>query len=246
MIQNKKFSIHLLRLSLRIIARPSFIKGLSVLIISMFILFPVFVFAEGGHMPFENSFQNDQWIEGNISDEEGTPLLGVTVYEQNSTNGTISDKEGHYRIMVSDNAQILVFQSVGKQTQKVEIGGRTRIDIVMTEEVYGIDEVVVTALGIKKLQKSIGYSTQKVAGEVLTKAQEPNIISNLTGRVAGLTVYNSTDFFATSSLRLRGERPLIVIDGIPNENSDLWEVNGDDIESIDILKGRLPLLYMAP
>jgi TonB-linked SusC/RagA family outer membrane protein len=237
MIQNKKFSIHLLRLSLRIIARPSFIKGLSVLIISMFILFPVFVFAEGGHMPFENSFQNDQWIEGNISDEEGTPLLGVTVYEQNSTNGTISDKEGHYRIMVSDNAQILVFQSVGKQTQKVEIGGRTRIDIVMTEEVYGIDEVVVTALGIKKLQKSIGYSTQKVAGEVLTKAQEPNIISNLTGRVAGLTVYNSTDFFATSSLRLRGERPLIVIDGIPNENSDLWEVNGDDIESIDILKG---------
>lgn len=209
----------------------------SALVFVLLILLPSFLFAGERFNESSEPYQDDRVIEGIITDEEGTPLLGVTVYEKNSTNGTISDNAGYYQIKVSEDAQFLVFQFVGKQTQEVEIAGRSQIDIVMTEEVYGIDEVVVTALGIKKQQKSIGYSTQKVEGKTLTKAQEPNIISNLTGRVAGLTVYNSTDFFATSSLRLRGERPLIVIDGIPNESSDLWEINGDDIESIDVLKG---------
>src|SRR6056297_265818 len=175
-------------------------------------------------------------IRGTITDESGDPIPGVSVIEKNTTNGTISNENGQYEINVSPDATMLVFQFVGKKTLEIAISGRSQINVVMREAAIGLDEVVVTALGIKKSQKSIGYATQEVEGQSMTLAQEPNIIDNLTGRVAGLTVYNSTDFFATSGIRLRGDRPLFVIDGIPSEGSDLWEVNADDIESINVLK----------
>ena len=181
--------------------------------------------------------QDDITIRGTITDASGDPIPGVSVIEKSTTNGTISNENGQYEIKVSEDATMLIFQFVGKETLEIPISGRSQIDVVMREAAIGLDEVVVTALGIKKRQKSIGYATQEVEGQSMTLAQEPNIIDNLTGRVAGLTVYNSTDFFATSGIRLRGERPLFVIDGIPSQGSDLWEVNADDIESINVLKG---------
>lgn len=185
----------------------------------------------------DNAFQQKWTVSGIITDESGDPLEGVTVFEKNTSNGTISDNDGSYRIDASGPSGRLVFQYVGKKSLELPIDGRSEIDVVLGEEIIGLDDVVVTALGIRKQQKSIGYATQKVEGTSLTMAQEPNIINNLTGRVAGLTVYNSTDFFATSDLRLRGERPLFVIDGIPSLSSDLWEINANDIEEITVLKG---------
>ena len=182
-------------------------------------------------------FQQDWVISGVITDESGEPLEGVTVFEKNTTKGTISGNDGSYHIEASGPKGILVFQFVGKKPVEISIDGRSEIDVVMEEEIFSLDDVVVTALGIRKQQKSIGYATQKVEGSSLTTVQEPNIINNLTGKVAGLTVYNSTDFFATSDLRLRGERPLIVVDGIPSLSSDLWEINANDIEEINVLKG---------
>lgn len=183
------------------------------------------------------SFKQQWTVSGIINDVDGTPLEGVTVFEKNTTNGTISDRDGSYRINTSGSTGTLVFQFVGKLSLEIPIDGKSNIDVVMEDDIIGLDDVVVTALGIRKQQKSIGYATQKVEGSSLTTVQEPNIINNLTGKVAGLTVYNSTDFFATSDLRLRGARPLIVIDGIPSLSSDLWEINANDIEEINVLKG---------
>ena len=176
-------------------------------------------------------------VRGKITDEEGRPLPGVNILIKGTVTGAISNPEGYYQIEVPGQDAILVFSFVGYRTREFVVGTQLAIDIVLESEPFGLDEVIVTALGIRKQQKAIGYATQKVEGSSLTKAQEPNIFSNLTGRVAGLTVFNSSDFFTTSKISLRGEKPLIVIDGIPNRQSDLWEINADDIASIDVLKG---------
>ncbi|NIF06903.1 SusC/RagA family TonB-linked outer membrane protein [Chryseobacterium sp. Tr-659] len=100
-----------------------------------------------------------------------------------------------------------------------------------------IDEVVITALGIKKEKKAIGYAVQEVKGDVFEKAKEPNFINSLSGRVAGLNIKNSTDLFQDPGINLRGAKPLIVIDGVPDRTADLWRVNADDVDNISVLKG---------
>jgi hypothetical protein len=100
---------------------------------------------------------------------------------------------------------------------------------------------VVTALGIRKEKKALGYSVQEVEGSSMEKAKEPNVISSLTGRVAGLVVYNKTGIYENSSFLLRGSKPLIVVDGIPYK-TDMWDISSDDIENISVLKEQLPPL----
>lgn len=100
-----------------------------------------------------------------------------------------------------------------------------------------IQEVVVTALGIKKEKKAVGYATQDVGGEKLEKAKESSFVNSLSGRVAGLTIKNSTDLFQDPGIDLRGNKPLIVIDGIPDRTADLYKVSSDDVENITVLKG---------
>lgn len=107
----------------------------------------------------------------------------------------------------------------------------------MTENAKALSEVVVTALGVKKERSKLGYVAQTVQGENLVKAREANLISSLTGRVAGLNINNSTDLFQEPTISLRGRKPLIVIDGIPDQSADLFRVNADDVESVTVLKG---------
>ncbi len=111
-----------------------------------------------------------------------------------------------------------------------------RTDTVSTHE-KKIDEVVITALGIKKEKKALGYAVQEVKGDVFEKAKEPNFINSLSGRVAGLNIKNSTDLFQDPGISLRGAKPLIVIDGVPDRTADLWRINADDIDNISVLKG---------
>lgn len=100
-----------------------------------------------------------------------------------------------------------------------------------------LDEVVVTALGIKREQKALGYAVQEVKSDQLTVAKGANVATSLTGKIAGLNIKNSTEFAAAPTLTLRGSTPLLVVDGIPHYNVSMSDIPADDIESISVLKG---------
>lgn len=172
-----------------------------------------------------------------LESETNDPLPGVNVLIQGTTSGTSTNASGRFELTVPSLQETLVFSFIGYQTLEVPIDGRTELQIELVPMAIEGDALVVTALNILKTEKSIGYSTQRVNPEELVVAQEPNVVNNLNGRVAGLTIFNSPDFFGNSSIRLRGENPLIVIDGIPNEDANLWAIDATNIESIDVLKG---------
>ncbi|MEO5600639.1 MAG: carboxypeptidase-like regulatory domain-containing protein, partial [Cyclobacteriaceae bacterium] len=175
-------------------------------------------------------------ISGQIRDM-GNGLPGVSIYEKGTTQGTTSDTEGKFAMTVSSPSAILVFSFIGYKTQEIIVGNRSQFIIDMEEDVTALTEVVVTALGVKREVKSLGYSVQTVQGKEMTKAREPNIMNSLTGRVAGLEIRNQTDLFQDPGIRLRGAKPLIVIDGVPSVDADIWKLNADDIETYSVLKG---------
>lgn len=175
-------------------------------------------------------------VSGTITDK-GAPLPGVSILVRGTTIGTTSDGDGKYTVAAPDNSATLVFSFIGYKTQEIGIGNRTELNIEMEEDVQALSEVVVTALGVQRDAKALGYATQKLEGAAMTKAREPNIFNSMTGKIAGLQINNQTDLFQSPTILLRGAKPLIVIDGVPSVDNDLWKVNADDIESMTVLKG---------
>ncbi|MBC7919748.1 MAG: TonB-dependent receptor plug domain-containing protein, partial [Ferruginibacter sp.] len=192
---------------------------------------------------------------------DNTPLPGVSVLVKGTTTGTSTDATGKYAIAAPDGGT-LVFSFIGFTTQEVLVGNRTAVDVGMQEDAQQLSEVVVTALGIERQEKELGYVTQKLNGEALTQARETNVVNQLAGKVAGVTVVGSpAGVGASSRITIRGERslninanqPLFVIDGLPinnnfvgssgrnNQDADYGNgagfINPDDIESITVLKG---------
>lgn len=175
-------------------------------------------------------------VSGNVVDESGEPMPGVTIQEQGTTNGTITDVDGKYSINVDEKATI-IFSFLGYQKQIIQVSNKSIIDVTLIPDTKGLEEVVVTALGIEKDKTKLGYSVQEVKGETLQKAIAPNVVESLTGKVAGLIVTtNGGDFFSDPKLYLRGSQPLVVIDGVPQPNNDFWNISSDDIENISVLK----------
>ena len=181
-------------------------------------------------------FSQELAVSGQVR-EAGNPLPGVSILEKGTSKGTTSDAQGNFNLTVGSPAAVLVFSFIGYKTQEVAVANRTSFDVDMEEDITALSEVVVTALGVQKEVKSLGYAVQKVDGASSTKAREPNIMNSLTGKVAGLQVNNQTDLFQNPEILLRGAKPLIVIDGVPNIEGDLWKINADDIESYNVLKG---------
>jgi len=179
--------------------------------------------------------QNNQ-ITGTVKDSNGTPLPGVSVIVQGTKSGTVTNSEGNYSIKASSNAS-LKFSFIGMKEQILSVAGKSEINITMMEDAKSIDEVVVTALGIKRSEKALGYAVQKVSGEILQKVSGVDVTTSLTGKVAGLLVKNSSDFGITPVISIRGETPLLVIDGTPYANKTLSDMSSEDIESMSILKG---------
>jgi TonB-linked SusC/RagA family outer membrane protein len=175
-------------------------------------------------------------IKGYITDSKKTTLPGVSILIKGTNTGTITGQDGGFSIK-ADNGDILVLTYLGFKTKEVPVTESNLYNITLEEDARGLSEVVVTALGVKKEKSKLGYAVQEVKGEALVKAREPNVISSLTGRVAGLNISNSTDLFQDPGITLRGKTPLIVIDGIPDQTADLWKINADDIESMSVLKG---------
>lgn len=183
------------------------------------------------------SFAQDLKIHGNVkSADDNLPLMGVSVMVKGSQTGVITDDMGNYSISVS-KGDVLVFSFVGMAGQEVPVTSQGKVDIVLSPDVKVLEDVVVTALGIKRSEKALGYAVQKVSGDVITKVPGVEAGSALTGKVAGLLVGNSSDFAASPTMTIRGETPLLVIDGVPYANKTMSDIASEDIESLSVLKG---------
>lgn len=167
-------------------------------------------------------------VSGHVQDENGTPLPGVNVLVKGTTSGTTTDANGAYSLEVPDANSILVFSFVGYEVQEVAVGGRTVIDISMIPDIQSLSEVVVTALGIEKSSKSLGYATAKVNSDQLTINRTPNVMNSLQGKIAGVSISGlGTGPGGTSKIRIRGQssisgqnNPLIVVNGVPIDNTN--------------------------
>ncbi|WP_439487446.1 SusC/RagA family TonB-linked outer membrane protein [Algoriphagus sp.] len=180
------------------------------------------------------------WAQGQVSgivlDEQSEPVPGVSILLKGTLSGTVTDLDGKFSLDAQQGA-VLVFSYIGYQSQEVIVQGMSSLEVKLFPSVTDLNGVVVTALGVEKNVKSLGYAVQEVDGDRLKKAREPNLINSLTGQIAGLQVNNSTALFQDPQISLRGARPLIVIDGIPSTDNDYWKINADDVESINVLKG---------
>ncbi|MCD7937032.1 MAG: SusC/RagA family TonB-linked outer membrane protein [Tannerellaceae bacterium] len=176
-------------------------------------------------------------VSGVVIDEEGEPVIGANVILKGTSQGSITGVDGDFSFQVPATGAILQITYLGYVPQEIPVGNQSVIRIIMREDLLQISEVVVTALGIKREEKALGYAVQKVAKDGLTNAKSVDITSSLTGRVAGLNIQNSTEFGEASEILLRGEKPLLIVDGVPYDNMTLNEIAADDIESIDVLKG---------
>ena len=168
-----------------------------------------------------------QTVSGTVSDENGKSLQGVSVTVKGAAGGATSDAEGRYSVPASATAT-LVFSYVGYTTTEIAVSGRTVINISMTVDSRSMSEVVVTALGITKQSRSLGYSTTNVNPNELTVNRTPNVMNALQGKVAGVNISAlGTGPAGTSKIRIRGQssisgqnNPLIVINGVPIDNTN--------------------------
>ncbi|RXF68279.1 SusC/RagA family TonB-linked outer membrane protein [Arcticibacter tournemirensis] len=181
--------------------------------------------------------ENQLKVSGTVRDEKGIPVAAVTVTEKGTRNATATRENGTFSLTVSDANAVLIFRSVGFNQQEEELVGRSSVDVFLSSGNNQLTEVVVTALGIKREEKALGYAVQTVKGNKLQTVKGVDMATSLTGQVAGLVVKNSTEFNATPVLQMRGEDPMLVIDGIPYQNMTLRDIPADDIESINMLKG---------
>ena len=200
-------------------------------------------------------------IQGTVtSAANGKALPGVTVMAKGYAGiGTITNDEGKYILLVPEGTERLQFSFIGMKTSEVVIGGQGTIDVRMEEDLLGLEEVVVTGLGVSREKKALGYSVQDVKGDEITKAREQNIVNTLQGKVAGVQITNSSGAVGSSSrVLIRGNnsltgdnQPLFVVDGVPISNSytslgayggvdygnAAMDLNASDIENISVLKG---------
>ncbi|MFI1772035.1 SusC/RagA family TonB-linked outer membrane protein [Thalassobellus citreus] len=200
-------------------------------------------------------------VTGTITDaSSGIPLPGASIVVKGTTNGVSSDFDGKYSITVSSNSATFVVSYIGYATKEITYTGTTTLNVSLSEDTAQLDEVVVTALGIKREQKALGYSLTQVSGEELATVKQVSAINSLQGKVAGVNITGSaTGPSGTSKVVIRGassvsgtNQPLYVVDGIPINNQNLgsasrWggsdfgdgisSINPDDIASISVLKG---------
>lgn len=198
-------------------------------------------------------------ITGVVKDAKGETIPGVTVSIKGKSGGTQTDGNGKFSINAGPN-DILVFSSIAYQAKEMPVGSQTTLTVTLSETAQELSQVVVTALGIRKDERKVGYAVTKVGGEVLNKARETNVANSLGGRVAGLSVGGTSGGPGSSArLNIRGATsfsgsttPLIVINGVPMNNATrgtageyggadqgdgFSNINPDDIETMTVLKG---------
>lgn len=206
-------------------------------------------------------------ISGKVTDANNLTLPGVNILVKGTNVGTVTDIDGQYSLKVPENAKTLLFSYIGYRTFEKELGSENTIEVTLEEDALGLDEVVVTAIGISREKKALGYAAQVVKGDDLLKARETNVVNSLSGKVAGVQVISASGAAgASANIKIRGAKsilgnndPLFVIDGVPIDNSHLAsgnpddgansylssvansnrliDIRQDDIESLTVLKG---------
>ena len=222
-------------------------------IILLLILFPLIVFSQ------ENT------IQGKVTDKTGAPIPGVTILLEGTQTGSSSDFDGNYTINTQNKTEgVLAFSYIGFTTVKINFSKDSKtINAVLEESTEELDEIVITALGIKRDKKSLSYSTQLVDSEDMKEARSTNFLNALAGKAAGVQVVSSSTPTGSTRVIIRGltsitgnNQPLYIVDGIPLDSSpgdggvSVWNggddidfgspissINPDDIDSIQILKG---------
>ncbi len=202
-------------------------------------------------------------VSGKVtSSDGGEPLPGVNVIVKGTTQGTVTDIEGNYSVS-ADQTDTLTFSFIGFVSEEVPVNNRSTVNVQMGTDIQQLSEVVVTALGIEREERALGYSVQEIEGESITKAREVNVVNSLSGRIAGVQVSGASGNMGGSSrILIRGvnsvagnNQPLFVVDGVPLDNSNFTttnqargaggydygnmaqDINPDDIASISVLKG---------
>lgn len=201
-------------------------------------------------------------ITGKVTtNEDGSGMPGVNVVIKGTQKGTSTNATGNYSIEVNGSNPVLVFSFVGYEANEVSVGSRSVVDVSLTPGAENLNEVVVTALGIKREKRSLGYSVGEVSGKDIVNVPQENVLNALSGRVAGVTINQTSGAGSSVSVIIRGatslsndNQPLFVIDGVPVANSlnnirsmgdrnnvdygnAISDINPDDVESISVLKG---------
>ena len=225
----------------------------SLMLLSFFILISCFSASLGAQ---------SRIIEGLVNDDSGEPLIGANVFVKGSQSGTVTDVEGKFQLEVKDGDKFIVFSYVGYSTKEVSIGNKSIINVTLKESV-DLSEVVVTALGVEREEKALGYAVQKLGAKELNITRPVNVVNALAGKTAGVYITGgAAGPTASANINIRGaasllgnNQPLFVVNGMPITN-DLFSfddglngsttidfgnaaqiVNTDDIASINVLKG---------
>ena len=210
-------------------------------------------------LSWATAMAQEKTVSGKVTDESGNPIFGATIAVKGTTIGTISGENGAYSIRIPERVanDSLVFSYIGYADQYQPLSGRTTIDVVMEQSNIEVEEVVVTALGISKKEKTLGYAATKVDADEITGARTSNVADALAGKVAGVQISaTSSNPGALSNMVIRGfssingsNQPLYVVDGIPITNRSstseqvtlsaggISNISANDIESLTILKG---------
>jgi TonB-linked SusC/RagA family outer membrane protein len=198
-------------------------------------------------------------ISGSLADADG-PLIGATIMVEGTSLGTVTDYDGKFAFSVPDDAKNLVFSYTGYKSETMEIGTTVIFEVVLNESGIDLGEVVVTALGVKREKKALGYAVQDIKSEEIAQTRSTNVVNGLSGKVAGLQISAGNVPGGGSQVTIRGNssilgnnQPLYVIDGVPMEgdfaapiegasNNNVYgggisEISPDNIESITVLKG---------
>lgn len=177
-----------------------------------------------------------QQVTGTVIDAlNSQPVSGVTVRVKGSNIQTQTDVNGRYTLEGVSAGAALIFSSIAYNSLEVSASNNQTIRLILADQ--ALEEVVVTALGIQREQKALGYAVQDIKGDELTKVKGVDVGTTLTGRISGLLVMNSTEFNRSPSMQLRGMSPILVIDGVAYENMNLRDVPVDNIENVTVLKG---------
>ncbi|MDE5420411.1 SusC/RagA family TonB-linked outer membrane protein [Labilibaculum sp. DW002] len=201
------------------------------------------------------SWAQDLLVTGTVTNSDKVTLPGVSIVKKGTTTGTTTDIDGKYELK-AEVGTTLVFSFVGMEPQEIGFTGQKIVDVVMAAQSIGVDEVIVTALGIKKSKKSLGYAVQNIKSEELLAGNQSNMVNSLQGKIAGVSINSSGGSPGASSIiMIRGgsslsgnNQPLFIVDGLPIDNSTnsssevasanrASDINPEDIESISVLKG---------
>lgn len=220
----------------------------------------VYLRKENAPVAKEKATDTKRKITGKVLDEAQQPMIGVTVAVKGSTTRAVTDIDGNYQLQTSETAPVLQFSYLGYKTKEVKASGKDAITTTMDVDSKALDEVVVTALGIKRDKKMLGYSVQDIKSDALNTTGDPSVVGALSGKVAGLQMNTaSTGLGGSTKITIRGNssltdnnQPLWIVDGVPfsdnnTSNASAYggydrggtslDINPDDIESISVLKG---------